>query len=983
MESPTPPSQIAHTPPIPFPSQIADIPPDSSADTDFYTPPSQIADIPPDSSADTDFCTAPSQIADIPPDSSVEDQSGSAPPAPPLVDEMPLSPTRAEFNEWIVYRRLPVWNGPVPFWSIPSGCDLQQFIRCYRLRAENPEYIAYMRRLEDSQARSDVWVPPSSDSMSSSEAEEPPIPKRTRPRPRSIREPDPDSEGDLTEDSPYPNADDLIEEVASCPDPEDLMERPGSPNPDGSAAPDSTEEPPPRLSPFNDPLPPPTSRLELPAHLTEIQCAYFWAQAHYHNQQTVVEAVRYVVGDDERRLSFSTLKTCLKRTALGQPWFPGYKGGADRYLCKADGEKFVEILREHAERMNSLTTVNALAVARGLREARYRKAIALLDAIGSNGLANQLREQAIVDPDPTWLNHIAQGLQISIKVPQTIEEARRRSCNTRAIEIFFQRFSELMQRPACMIINCDETHVSSRKRFKVVVPKGCAPLKPSPSKLPHFSAMCTISASGHAFRPSFILPECCSLPTELDRAFASEAYFLSTRNGWMTQRSFLIYCHILIEQLQLYRQLLPSEFQDQRFLLLLDGHISRFTYDAMALLSQSGIDVLVFPAHCTHVLQPFDVSVAAALKKALRRFCEYMVISLNQFNELEMNNEEPKWMAEKRYKLFKAFMDAWSDAATRANIQAGFAAAGISPLNPQEPLRSTFTTPDLPGFCLYPSLTHQAADMNCTLATHPATLAFLAENGKRVLSRMLHSDGTERIDPIRQYGCVIGSTDPDGRLLSSPTPHLQMISPLRYNLTRPEAARRWYSYICRRGDPAAVWHAVQYLGWDESTILVICREHNECEAYSHYFEIIRKRHIVFWIPSGQDGQVPANGTQDDQSEGTPWRVVPAPAPERPRVRPRRRVPAPDPHLPDYSAWVEFQDEDPAKIINICLTTAFSVSGCHCVRRLWVVYTFCPTESVFLKSNMKSHRILICASARKIETLATFTTGTFQALHPLT
>ena len=42
----------------------------------------------------------------------------------------------------------------------------------------------------------------------------------------------------------------------------------------------------------------------------------------------------------------------------------------------------------------------------------------------------------------------------------------------------------------------------------------------------------------------------------------------------------------------------------------------------MAYLQQFGIDMLTLPGHSTHVLQPFDVSVAAVLKHAMSRSVE-------------------------------------------------------------------------------------------------------------------------------------------------------------------------------------------------------------------------------------------------------------------------------------------------------------------------------------------------------------------------
>jgi hypothetical protein len=101
-------------------------------------------------------------------------------------------------------------------------------------------------------------------------------------------------------------------------------------------------------------------------------------------------------------------------------------------------------------------------------------------------------------------------------------------CNKAAIRTFFERVTEVLTRPECMIINEDETQISSRKRFKVVVPDGFAPLKRTVPKMPHFSAMCTISGSASKFPPVFLLPGRCSLPFDLVH-LAPEADFLATQ----------------------------------------------------------------------------------------------------------------------------------------------------------------------------------------------------------------------------------------------------------------------------------------------------------------------------------------------------------------------------------------------------------------------------------------------------------------------
>jgi hypothetical protein len=316
---------------------------------------------------------------------------------------------------------------------------------------------------------------------------------------------------------------------------------------------------------------------------------YFVAQWHIRNYQDVVTDVAYTdpETDEPRHLSnIGALQTCLKRTALGLSWVPGQKGGPHPYLCEDDLDEFKRLLRTEAEGMNCLHTRTAISIARRLRGKRQRKAIALFESMNLRGLASQLRGEIIKDPDPTWLNHVAERLELQLKRPQTIDHFRRQCCNKRAIRIFFERFGPLMDRAPELILNCDETHVFSRNNFKVVVPEGLKPLREPAPKMPHFAAMCTISASGHKFPPTFILPDLRGLTRDL-QALTPEAYFLSTESGWMNQRSFLFYCHILLYELYLYRQTLPIHLRGQRFLLLLDGHSSRWTHEAMNLLNTS------------------------------------------------------------------------------------------------------------------------------------------------------------------------------------------------------------------------------------------------------------------------------------------------------------------------------------------------------------------------------------------------------------
>ena len=56
----------------------------------------------------------------------------------------------------------------------------------------------------------------------------------------------------------------------------------------------------------------------------------------------------------------------------------------------------------------------------------------------------------------------------------------------------------------------------------------------------------------------------------------------------------------------------------ERALLLLDGHVSRNMSDALQLLQNAGIDLLIFPVHMTHLVQPLNRGPFGELKRFLR-----------------------------------------------------------------------------------------------------------------------------------------------------------------------------------------------------------------------------------------------------------------------------------------------------------------------------------------------------------------------------
>lgn len=125
---------------------------------------------------------------------------------------------------------------------------------------------------------------------------------------------------------------------------------------------------------------------------------------------------------------------------------------------------------------------------------------------------------------------------------------------------------------------------------------------------------------------------------------------------------------------------------ENRHLLILDGHNSHVTLDVVREASVAGLDLLTLPAHTSHALQPLDVSVFKPFKQHFREYRDYW--SSRNLDETTTKDVLAQWVS---LVLRKAL--------SVNNIQKGFSATGIFPLNfhavdshllPSE----VFTTPD-------------------------------------------------------------------------------------------------------------------------------------------------------------------------------------------------------------------------------------------------------------------------------------------------
>lgn len=91
----------------------------------------------------------------------------------------------------------------------------------------------------------------------------------------------------------------------------------------------------------------------------------------------------------------------------------------------------------------------------------------------------------------------------------------------------------------------------------------------------------------------------------------SECLLASTKSGWMNKDCFVLYSICFCVQISQYRLKLLLNIRNDPILLIVDGHPSRRNFLANYIFSSFNIDVLILPGHTSHILQPFDLTVAS------------------------------------------------------------------------------------------------------------------------------------------------------------------------------------------------------------------------------------------------------------------------------------------------------------------------------------------------------------------------------------
>ena len=213
-----------------------------------------------------------------------------------------------------------------------------------------------------------------------------------------------------------------------------------------------------------------------------------------------------------------------------------------------------------------------------------------------------------------WLNaFLKRHPDLAIRKPEPTSLARAVGFNRPQVDRFYALYRELLDKHSygpLQVWNADETGVSAvQKPANIVAPRGKKQVGKitSAERGKTVTVICAANAGGQFVPPTMIFPRA-RMNASLMNGAPPGAIGMCTKSGWTDEDCFVKWLQHFISTVR------PSP--DNRHLLILDGHASHKSLHAVELARESGVDIITLPPHCTHRLQPLDVSWFKPLKAA-------------------------------------------------------------------------------------------------------------------------------------------------------------------------------------------------------------------------------------------------------------------------------------------------------------------------------------------------------------------------------
>ncbi|MES9879439.1 MAG: helix-turn-helix domain-containing protein [Sedimenticola sp.] len=351
----------------------------------------------------------------------------------------------------------------------------------------------------------------------------------------------------------------------------------------------------------------------------------------------------YAVGRE-----FDIPETTLRSHARGN--YSGFDTAFGRPRCISESEELVivQYVQYMADRGFPLTKLMV-----------RRLALEVIKKHGRETLINMEK-----GPSRNWMQaFFKRHPELSARRPHLLDKGRAAITQSQ-LDQYFDLLEDTLARlqltdDPTRVFNCDETGFSGTFNSKgqdVIVRKGQRQaFKVQVSITGHVTVNYAISGSGQILPPFLIYSK------NLPRASYTDGIpqgwtFASTDSGFITSDLF----HKWFTEV-----FLTNCGKRRPCLLIMDNHVSHLSTQVIDAAKQNGIDLLFFPAHSSHLLQPLDVGYFHVLKTK--------VVELATGLGYAGTHTLPRH-------LFPKLLHHAMNKISPATIAASFAATGISPL---------------------------------------------------------------------------------------------------------------------------------------------------------------------------------------------------------------------------------------------------------------------------------------------------------------